>query len=168
LRVQLRSQKKSVANHTKTPRQWQFFRHLSGTDLTLRVSVSPRRPSPSQDSTRHVSTFYRAGGGRRAAITAGASNNKKNNLTSRRRAANTQPYQPLPVVGLTRALMGTPDTSRLACPSFAIASLLTEEAVDLSPSIFNKINRHAVATCWPPQPPPTHQSLYCSHAAIYY
>jgi hypothetical protein len=31
-------------------------------------------------------------------------NTKKNNLTSRRRAANTQPYQPLPVVGLVRAI----------------------------------------------------------------
>ena len=50
LRVPLRSQnrdfftprgEKSVANHTKTPRRWQFFRHLSGTDLTLQVTVSP-------------------------------------------------------------------------------------------------------------------------------
>ena len=72
LRVPLRSQnrdfftprgEKSVSNNTKTPRRWQFFRHLSGTDLTLRVTVSPRCPSPSQDSTRHASTFYRAGGG---------------------------------------------------------------------------------------------------------
>jgi len=38
------------------------------------------------------------------------SDNKKNHLMSRRRAANTQPYQPLPVVGLTRTLTGTPDT----------------------------------------------------------
>ena len=44
LRMRLRSQnrdfftprgEKSVANHRKTPRRWQFFRHLSGTDLTL-------------------------------------------------------------------------------------------------------------------------------------
>jgi len=54
---------KSVANHTKTLRRWQFFHHLSGTDLTLQVMVSPQHPSPSQDSTRHMSTFYRGGGG---------------------------------------------------------------------------------------------------------
>jgi hypothetical protein len=105
LRVRLRSQnrdfftprgEKSVANHTKKPRRWQFFRHLSRTDLTLQVTVSPRCPSPSQDSTHHGSTFHRAGGVvRRAAITVRASDNKKNNLTSRCRAANTQPYQPL-------------------------------------------------------------------------
>ena len=93
LRVPLQSQncnfftphgEKSVANHTKTPRPWQFFRHLSRIDLALQVMVSPRCPSPSQDSTRHASTFYRAGGGvRRAAITACVSDNKKNNLTSR-------------------------------------------------------------------------------------
>ena len=143
--------RKTVANHTKTPRRWQFFRHISRTDLTLRVTVSPRCPSPSQDSTRHASTFYRAGGGVcRAAITARASDNKKNNLTSRRRAANSQPYQPLPVVGLMRASTGTPDTLRLMCPSFAVALLLAEEAVDLSASISNKMNRFAVATCWPP------------------
>jgi len=50
LRVPLRSQnrdfftprgEKSVANHTKTPRRWQFYRHLSGTELTLQVTVSP-------------------------------------------------------------------------------------------------------------------------------
>jgi len=54
---------KSVAKHTKTSQRWQFFRHLSETDLTLKVTVSPQRPFPSQDSTRHASTFYRAGGG---------------------------------------------------------------------------------------------------------
>jgi hypothetical protein len=42
------------------------------------------------------------------------------------------------------------------------------EAVDLSASIFNKINQCAVATRWPPQPPPMHQSLYLLHTAIYY
>ncbi len=36
---------------------------MGGTDLTLQVMVSPRRPSPSQDSTRQTSTFYRTGGG---------------------------------------------------------------------------------------------------------
>ncbi len=73
LRVRLRSQnhdfftscgEKNVANHTKTLRRWQFFRHLSETDLKLRVTISPRCPTPSQDSTCHASTFlYRAGGG---------------------------------------------------------------------------------------------------------
>jgi len=60
----------------------------------------------------HTSRVYllpRGGGVRRAAITARASDNKKYNLTSLRRAANTQLYQPLPVVGLTRALTGTLD-----------------------------------------------------------
>jgi hypothetical protein len=51
------------------------------------------------------------GGGCRATITERASDNKKNNLTSRRCAANTQPYQPLPIVGLMRASTGTSDTS---------------------------------------------------------
>jgi hypothetical protein len=33
-------------------------------------------------------------------------------------------------------------------------------------SIFYEINRHAVTTCWPPQPPPTHQSPPFLCAAI--
>ena len=121
LRVPLRSQnrdfftprgEKSVANHTKTPRRWQFFCHLSGTDLATSDGL-PTTPIPlTRLHTSRVYLLPRGGGGvRRAAITARASDNKKNNLTSRRRAANTQPYQPLPVVGLTSTSTGTPDMS---------------------------------------------------------
>jgi len=64
LRVPLRSQnrdfftprgEKSVANYTKTPRRWQFFCHLSGTDLATSDGL-PMMPIP---LTRlHTSTVY--------------------------------------------------------------------------------------------------------------
>ena len=63
------------------------------------------RPSPSQDSRESFYFLSRVGGVRAASERARGTNTKKNNLTSRRRAANTQPYQPLPVVGLVCALL---------------------------------------------------------------
>jgi len=56
----------------------------------------------------------------------------------------------------------------LTRPSFAVASLRAEEAADVSASIFNKINRHAVATRWHPQTPPTNQLPQQLHVTIYY
>jgi len=123
---------------------------------------SPTEEAHPPPKTPHVvpSTFSRAVGVRSAAIRARARNC--------RRAANTQPNQPLPVMGAARASTLTSDTSYLTCPSSAVASLRAEEAADLSASICHEINRRAVATRWPLQPPPTNQSPYHSRAAIYY
>jgi len=120
LSVRLRSQnrdfftprgEKSVANHTKHCNNGNSS--AISAELTSRYERrSPHDTHPPHKTphgTRPPSTPR--GGVCRAAVTAPASNNKKNNLTSRHRAANTQLHQPLPVVGLMRALTGTPDTS---------------------------------------------------------
>jgi hypothetical protein len=49
-----------------------------------------------------------------------------------------------------------------------VASHRAEEAADVSASIFNEINRRAVATRWRPQTPPTNQLNQQLRAAIYY
>ncbi len=47
-------------------------------------------------------------------------------------------------------------------------SLRTEEAADVSASIFNVINRRAVASRWRPQTPPMNQLPEQLRVAIYY
>ena len=89
---------------------------LAISSLSLRqgkVTLQSKDAHP-PPKTPHVSPsiFYRAWGGGSSRLRARARDkHEKEHLTSRRRAANTQPYQPLPVVGLARASTGTSDTS---------------------------------------------------------
>jgi len=54
------------------------------------------------------------------------------------------------------------------CPFFSVALHRAEEASDVSASIFNEINRRAVAMRWRPQTPPTIQLPHQLRVAIYY
>ena len=132
------------------------------------LSPAPTRLPPLPKTPPDTPCTYDRVGGVCIALPRPRAPTKKIYYFSHRRArANTQPRQPLLVMGAARASTGTSDTSQLTCPSFPVASHRAVEAIQLSALIFREINRRAVATRWPLQPPPTNQSLQHLHAAIY-
>ena len=102
--------------------------------------ISPTEDAHPPPKTPHItpSTFSCArggGGGDRRAAIRGRARPAKKNIHDTSGAANTKPYQLLPVVGAARTLTGTSETSSLTCPSFAVASLHLDKADNLSTSI---------------------------------